>query len=129
MGMSKQVTFTLACAVALSAVIPGVAGYLSARIDSLNAAERRLHAQEVRLNARIARENHDVTRLVSYPAPCDGTRKGPVREQPRVAEDERVDGGTMAEGRQAAFAPVEGYAPRRRSATPPVVPQPSWLPK
>ncbi|WP_157248765.1 hypothetical protein [Nonomuraea typhae] len=105
MGVSKQVTFSLACAVALSAVIPGIAGYLSARIESIEAAERKLHAQELRLNARLARE----TRQVAYPAPCEGKTVRPARELP-----------------PAAFVPAPEYKPDK-GERPPVVPPPAWL--
>ncbi|MGR6913024.1 hypothetical protein ACU635_02065 [[Actinomadura] parvosata] len=66
MGLSKQMTFTLACAVVLSALVPGVAGYLSARLEAIETAERNLRALETRLNVREARD----TRPVSLPAPC-----------------------------------------------------------
>jgi hypothetical protein len=77
MGMSKQLTFTLACAVALSAIVPGAAGYLSARLEAVESAERNLHAVEARLHARMAREARSV-RPVSLLAPC---RPGQVPEQ------------------------------------------------
>ncbi|NRQ31385.1 hypothetical protein HII36_05965 [Nonomuraea sp. NN258] len=66
MGRSKQMTFTLACAVVLSALVPGVAGYLSARMEAIESAERNLRALELRLHAREARD----ARPVSFPAPC-----------------------------------------------------------
>jgi hypothetical protein len=83
MGVSsKQMTFSLACAVVLSAVVPGVTGYLSARVESLEAAERKLHAMEMRLNERSARE----LRPVSYPVPCGITPKSPAQvQQPSAA--------------------------------------------
>ncbi|MEV4892405.1 hypothetical protein AB0K48_23800 [Nonomuraea sp. NPDC055795] len=112
MGLSKQVTFSLACAVVLSALIPGAAGYLSARVESIEAAERHLHAQEARLNARLARE----TRPVSYPAPCEVQPARPIREQPAPA----------------AFVPAPEYKPDfkpRKRERPPVVPPPAWLPE
>jgi hypothetical protein len=64
MGFSKQMTFTLACAVVLSALVPGVAGYLSARLEAIESAERNLHALESRLNVRQARD----ARSVAFPA-------------------------------------------------------------
>ncbi|MFG3438014.1 hypothetical protein ACGF0J_12310 [Nonomuraea sp. NPDC047897] len=69
MGMSKQMTFVLGCALVLSAVIPGASGYLSARLEAVEAAERNLRAVEARLTARMVRED---TRPVSFPAPCVG---------------------------------------------------------
>lgn len=81
MGLSKQMTFTLACAVVLSALVPGVAGYLSARLEAIEAAERNLHALEARLDVREARD----TRPVSYPAPCLRTPVTP-RIQQRVEQ-------------------------------------------
>ncbi|TYB53792.1 hypothetical protein FXF51_48950 [Nonomuraea sp. PA05] len=73
--MSKQMTFTLACAVVLSALVPGVAGYLSARLEAIETAERNLRALETRLNAREARD----ARPVSLPAPCLRTPTTPPR--------------------------------------------------
>jgi hypothetical protein len=82
MGLSKQMTFTLACAVVLSALVPGVAGYLSARLEAIESAERNLHALEARLNVREARD----ARPVGYPAPCLRTPPGPrVQQVPATA--------------------------------------------
>ncbi|WP_345567996.1 hypothetical protein [Nonomuraea rosea] len=75
--MSKQMTFTLACAVVLSALVPGVAGYLSARLEAIESAERNLRALEVRLHVREARD----ARAVSYPAPCLRTPATPRFQQ------------------------------------------------
>ncbi len=80
MGMSKQMTFTLACAVVLSALGPGVAGYLSARLEAIEAAESNLRALEARLNVREARD----ARPASYRAPCvrtPGEEQTPTTEQ------------------------------------------------
>ncbi|MEV0381849.1 hypothetical protein [Nonomuraea sp. NPDC050643] len=82
MGLSKQMTFTLACAVVLSALVPGVAGYLSARLEAIEAAERNLHALEVRLNVREARD----ARPASFPAPCLRTPATPrIQQVPATA--------------------------------------------
>ncbi|MCF6471055.1 hypothetical protein FAF44_22025 [Nonomuraea sp. MG754425] len=78
--MSKQLTFTLACAVVLSALLPGVAGYLSARLEAVEAAERNLQALEARLSLREARD----ARPVSFPAPCIRTPAGPRLNQAPV---------------------------------------------
>lgn len=104
MGLSKQVTFSLACAVVLSAVVPGVAGYLSARIESIETAERNLHAQELRLNARMAREMRE-SQPISYSAPCELTSVKPLMEQPPPA----------------AFVPAPEYKPSKKHDQP-VVP-------
>ncbi|PZG22952.1 hypothetical protein C1J01_02290 [Nonomuraea aridisoli] len=81
MGMSKQLTFTLACAVVLSAVVPGVAGYLSARFEAIESAERNLRAIEARLDVREARG----ARPVSF-APCGRTPDAPrLQELPAAA--------------------------------------------
>jgi hypothetical protein len=80
MGMSKQTTFALACAVVFSALVPGLAGYLSARWEAVEAAERNLRALEAKLELREARDS----RPVSFPAPCLRTpavqwfRQGPA---------------------------------------------------
>ncbi|MEO3799702.1 hypothetical protein [Nonomuraea sp. B1E8] len=77
MGVSKQMTFTLACAVVLSALIPGLAGYLSARLEAIESAERSLRALETRLHIREARD----ARPVSYPGPCLRTPAAPGYEE------------------------------------------------
>ncbi|MGI5268484.1 hypothetical protein ACQEUU_04990 [Nonomuraea sp. CA-218870] len=65
MSGSRQMTSALAVAVVLSAVGPGVAGYVSARLEGVDAAERRLRALEDELRAR----EHAV-RPVSFPEEC-----------------------------------------------------------
>ncbi|MGW3351105.1 hypothetical protein ACWDA3_48060 [Nonomuraea rubra] len=85
--MSKQMTFTLACAVVLSAVVPGVAGYLSARLEAIETAERNLRALETRLSVREARD----TRAVSLPAPCTRTPATPrLYQVPATALGDRL---------------------------------------
>ncbi|MFC4010942.1 hypothetical protein ACFOY2_27190 [Nonomuraea purpurea] len=79
--MSKQVTFTLASAVVLSALVPGVAGYLSARLEAIESAERNLQALETRLDIRQARD----ARPVSFPAPCLRTPATPRQQVPATA--------------------------------------------
>ncbi|MEV4174536.1 hypothetical protein [Nonomuraea sp. NPDC049709] len=87
--MSKQLTFMLACAVVLSALIPGVAGYLSARMEALEAAESNLRALEARLDVREARD----ARPVSFPTPCLRTPATPRFQQvPATALGEREHG-------------------------------------
>ncbi|MCA2186230.1 hypothetical protein LDL05_14270 [Nonomuraea cavernae] len=67
--MSKPMTFTLACVVSLSALLPGTAGYLSARLDAIRSAERSLRAVEARLDIRMAREAREGG-SVSFPEHC-----------------------------------------------------------
>ncbi|TMR13716.1 hypothetical protein ETD86_30215 [Nonomuraea turkmeniaca] len=82
--MSKQMTFALACMVVLSALVPGVAGYLSARMEAIEAAERNLRALEARLDLREARD----ARPVSFSAPCRRTPPTPRFQQvPATALD------------------------------------------
>ncbi|MEU7002853.1 hypothetical protein [Nonomuraea sp. NPDC046570] len=57
--MSRQMTFTLACTVVLSAIIPGAAGYLSARLEAVQAAERNLRTLEIRLRAEVVAETRN----------------------------------------------------------------------
>ncbi|MFI9593429.1 hypothetical protein [Nonomuraea sp. NPDC052265] len=84
--MSKQMTFTLACAVVLSALGPGVAGYLSARLEAIRTAERNLHALEARLDVRQARD----VRPVSFPLPCLRTPMTPrIQQVPATALADR----------------------------------------
>ncbi|SEU39956.1 hypothetical protein SAMN05421811_117146 [Nonomuraea wenchangensis] len=77
MGMSKQTTFALACVVVLSALVPGVAGYLTARMEAIEAAERNLRALEARLQLREARD----ARPVSYSVPCLRTPSTPQLQE------------------------------------------------
>ncbi|MFG1947590.1 hypothetical protein [Nonomuraea sp. NPDC048826] len=69
MGRSRQTTFALAVAVVLSAVGPGVAGYVSARLEGAEAAELRLRALEAELQARQER----AARPVANPDACART--------------------------------------------------------
>jgi hypothetical protein len=88
MGMSKQMTFTLACAVVLSALGPGVAGYLSARLESIEAAERNLRALETRLQIREARE----ARPAALPGACESTPAPPrLQDVPATALAEQEE--------------------------------------
>ncbi|MFI6921597.1 hypothetical protein ACIBIZ_16735 [Nonomuraea spiralis] len=86
MGLSRQMTFTLACAVVLSALGPGVAGYLSGRLEAIETAERNLRALETRLDVRQARD----ARPVSYPMPCLRTPPTPhIQQVPAAALGDR----------------------------------------
>lgn len=107
MGMSKQTTFTLTFLLGLSVIVPGSAGYLSARMDAVEQAHHRLVALENRL-----REERLITparqeswlRMLAAPAPC------PVMAQPQT----RRRGTPMPAG--LIPAPVEALDP---AATPP----------
>ncbi|WP_219462435.1 hypothetical protein [Nonomuraea rhizosphaerae] len=103
--MSGQLTFTIACAVVLSAVVPGTLGYLSARLEVLQSAERNLHALETRLQARELRD----ARPVSFPAPCAPGRSR--RPEPPVT----------------ALVPEPDVAPPGRSGH--HASTPAWLPE
>ncbi|SDL57870.1 hypothetical protein SAMN05421874_12456 [Nonomuraea maritima] len=81
MGMSKQTTFMLACAVVLSALVPGVAGYLSGRLEAIETAERNLRALEARLDVREARGVRP-----ALAAPCQRTQEeSQLQETPATA--------------------------------------------
>ncbi|MFD1937128.1 hypothetical protein ACFSKW_37220 [Nonomuraea mangrovi] len=60
--MAKHFTFMIACAAVLSTVIPGAAGYFSARMEAVESAERRVAMMEARLANKIE--------MVSLPRPC-----------------------------------------------------------
>jgi hypothetical protein len=84
MGASKQMAFALACTVVASALIPGLAGYVSARLEAIESAERSLRALEARLEAREARG----VRTVSLPIRClrpPGAPKQLQRQPPAAA--------------------------------------------
>lgn len=74
MGMSKQTAFTLTFLVGLSVLVPGSAGYLSARMDAVQRAYRDLVSLEGRLRdeqllAQVSREPQ--IRAIAVPAlPC-----------------------------------------------------------
>lgn len=80
MGRSKQMTFALALAVVLSAVGPGVAGYLSARLEGVEAAERRLRILEAQLEASRQRS----VRPMSHSEAC--ARPGEPHWLPELLE-------------------------------------------
>lgn len=65
MGMSKQTTFTLTLLTGISVIVPGCAGYLSARMEAVEQARREL----VSLESRILQER------LSAPPPA-GTEQG-----------------------------------------------------
>ncbi|GAA5074784.1 hypothetical protein HNP84_007445 [Thermocatellispora tengchongensis] len=52
MGLSRQATFTVTCAIALSAIVPGAAGYLSGRLEAIEKAERDLRSLEAEIRSR-----------------------------------------------------------------------------
>ncbi|MEV4058897.1 hypothetical protein [Nonomuraea dietziae] len=108
--MSKQLTFTIACAAVLSTVIPGAAGYFSARLDAVEAAEQRVSALHQRLATKVAK--------ISLPRPC-----GPNGETRTKPEREPVP---------AAFVPAPETPTSPRNRWPrqdqPVVPAPEWNP-
>ncbi|WP_336209813.1 hypothetical protein [Nonomuraea sp. LPB2021202275-12-8] len=105
MGTSKQMTFTLACAVVASALIPGVAGYVSARMEAIESAERSLRALEVRLQARQARG----VRTVSIPVRCPRAPATPrIQEQPPAAALERHDRSPRRHADRAPGRPAGG---------------------
>ncbi|SDG43027.1 hypothetical protein SAMN05421505_104119 [Sinosporangium album] len=98
MGLSKQVTFAVGCAVVLAAVIPGSAGYLSGRLEALERAERDLRALEAQLTAdqkalrgqlsRQARGTRSVSSLRDTKPRC------PIRTEPRA---DSVDQGNQSD--------------------------------
>ncbi|MGN9785013.1 hypothetical protein ACTMTF_26520 [Nonomuraea sp. ZG12] len=109
MGSSKQMAFTLACAVVASAVIPGLAGYVSARLEAIESAERSLRALEARLEAREARG----VRTVSIPIRClrpPGPPKQLQRQPPAAAlePDERRAGRHADRGRPGGAGSTRG---------------------
>ncbi|MFJ2028353.1 hypothetical protein [Streptosporangium sp. NPDC087985] len=73
--MSKQTTFTLTFLVGLSVLVPGSAGYLSARMDAVQRAYRDLVSLENRLRdeqllAQVTKESQIQT--IAVPAmPCE----------------------------------------------------------
>lgn len=75
MGMSKQTTFTLTFLVGLSVLVPGSAGYLSARMDAVQRTYRDLVSLESRLREeRLLAPVQDVPQIqtIAVPAmPCE----------------------------------------------------------
>ncbi len=100
-GTSRQMAFALACAVVASVLIPGTAGYVSARMEAIESAERSLRALEARVRAREARG----VRTVSLPIRClrpATPPKHPQRRLPAAAlEPDSGPAGKRAPGRPA----------------------------
>ncbi|MEV1245017.1 hypothetical protein ACIBO2_48315 [Nonomuraea sp. NPDC050022] len=112
MGLSRQMTFILVCLVVLSAVIPGAIGYLSARLEAIESAERNLHALEARLHTRMIREARDA-RSVTFLTPCaPGTDTSRTQPHPPPA---------------SALVPESGD--RLQSRYDPHGSTPAWLPE
>ncbi|GIH90909.1 hypothetical protein ACFFMN_31970 [Planobispora siamensis] len=87
MGVSRQTTFTLACMTVLSVVVPGSAGYLSARLDAVDRAHQRLASLEERLREeQLARQDRTVAALAASRL-CEAERserREPGRKTPRT---------------------------------------------
>jgi hypothetical protein len=100
MGMSRQTTFTLTCAALLSVIVPGCAGYLSAKLDAVDEARRRLASAEDRL-----RESRLGAQPVAAPARplCSASDRSPARRRETSVP--------------AAFVPEPADARERRSRT------------
>ncbi len=108
MGMSKQTTFTLTLLTGLSVIVPGCAGYLSARMDAVERAHRELvslesRIRQERLTAPTVEADRDRSETVAAPGmvPCDIT----PQSQPRHRREPRV----------AALAPAPAGLPRDES--------------
>jgi len=101
MGRARQMTFMLACVVVLSAVVPGLAGYVSARMEAIESAERTLHALELRLAARKARDIRPVSirgRCGRAPVAPRTTHRGPATALRPNARPARKLGGLRGPG-------------------------------
>ncbi|MGW5681806.1 hypothetical protein [Nonomuraea sp. NPDC003754] len=72
--MAKHVTFMIACAAVLSTVIPGTAGYFSARMEAVEAAELRVAMMQARLANKI--------QMVSLPRPCSPVPANRLKARP-----------------------------------------------
>ncbi|MFF5209953.1 hypothetical protein [Streptosporangium sp. NPDC000396] len=84
--MSKQTTFTLTLLLGLSVVVPGSAGYLSARMDAVEQAHRELVALEIRLREErltVPDEQARQTETIAVPAPA--LCGAPLQPRPRKA--------------------------------------------
>ncbi|WP_449061047.1 hypothetical protein [Planomonospora algeriensis] len=96
--MSRQMTFTLTCAALLSVIVPGCAGYLSAKLDAVDEARRRLASAEDRLlESRLAAQ------AVATPARplCSASGRSPASRRETSVP--------------AAFTPAPADARERRS--------------
>ncbi|GAT68006.1 hypothetical protein PS9374_03667 [Planomonospora sphaerica] len=98
MGMSRQLTLTLTCAALLSVIVPGCAGYLSAKLDAVDEARRRLASAEDRW-----RESRLAAQAVATPARplCSASGRSPARRREASVP--------------AAFAPVPADVRESRS--------------
>ncbi|GAA2880555.1 hypothetical protein GCM10010517_43160 [Streptosporangium fragile] len=117
MEMSKQTTFALTLLVSFSVVVPGSAGYLSAKMEAIEHAHRELLALENRLRQeRLVAQAEEAERTrrtqpVSAPAraPCEISRKS--REVPGKTGGKAPGPTTLA---PAELDPVEQREARRR---------------
>lgn len=78
MGMSRPALFVLTCALALSAIVPGSAGYIAGRLDLLTRVEADLRAREARLEA--AERAANIRQVSANVCTTDRTPEG---ERPR----------------------------------------------
>ncbi|GII93634.1 hypothetical protein [Sinosporangium siamense] len=91
MGLSKQMTFTVMCALILAAVIPGAAGYLSGRLEVVERAERDLRTLETRLAAdrkawrgRLSERDKELRNTAAGPIPVTRCPARPERKRSPV---------------------------------------------
>ncbi|MBB2909000.1 hypothetical protein FHS43_000246 [Streptosporangium becharense] len=113
MEMSKQTAFALTLLVALSVVVPGSAGYLSAKMDAIERAHRELLSLENRLRReRLAAQAEEAERgrrdrqvVASARAPRDSSPG--AREERKAGEEESGP---------PAFVPTELDPAERREA-------------
>ncbi|GES02199.1 hypothetical protein Acor_42640 [Acrocarpospora corrugata] len=81
MSGSKQTTFTLVCAAVLSAALPGMAGYASARMEAYDQTKREL----ARLRAQLDETTDQTVPAPRTPAnPHDPAVAGYLRSVPEA---------------------------------------------
>jgi hypothetical protein len=110
MGVSRQVTLTLATVAMLAGVLPGFAGYASAKFEALD----RAHKEVLRLQAQLT---------AAKEAAKEATRRA-TREAEHQARAAEVEVQPVAQEPCVKDKPQDKL---KRSAEPPVALTDSWL--
>ncbi|MEV4094602.1 hypothetical protein [Streptosporangium saharense] len=105
--MSKQTTFTLTFLAGLSVIVPGCAGYLSAKMDAVERAHRELVSLESRIRqeqliAPVAGAEGSPIRARNEAAAVPGMTLCDIRPRPQAGNRRERGSGTLASGVGAA---------------------------
>ncbi|MFF4413830.1 hypothetical protein ACFYY8_14955 [Streptosporangium sp. NPDC001559] len=101
--MSKQTTFTLTFLAGLSVIVPGCAGYLSARMDAVERAHRELVSLESRirqeqLTSPVAEAEDSPARFRNETVAVPGVTLCGPGKRPQAENRREREAGTLADG-------------------------------